>query len=104
MLISVSVERRSLGRSSSGLEVRPQSDTLIIHVLTATKAGLSIGIGFIRILFPESQQFLIAKASGKKLIASPRAFWTDLKNMMRQEWRMSIYCIILMTWVSQDSR
>ncbi|KAJ5788357.1 Major facilitator superfamily domain general substrate transporter [Penicillium paradoxum] len=47
-------------------------------------AGLSIGVGLIRICFPES-------------------------NMLGKEWRMCIYCIILMTWfnyyshTSQDS-
>jgi hypothetical protein len=34
---------------------------------------------------------------GKK--ASAGAFWRDVKIMLGQEWRMVIYCIILMTWV-----
>jgi hypothetical protein len=65
-------------------------------------AGLSIGVGLIRILFPESKQFLEAKAAGKKA-ASAGAFWRDLKKMLKQEWRMAIYCIILMTWVCSVS-
>lgn len=71
-------------------------------------AGLSIAIGLIRALFPDSQQFLEAKAAGKKG-ASPGAFWRDCKNMMAKEWKMCIYACILMTWfnyyshTSQDS-
>lgn len=72
-------------------------------------AGLSIGVGLIRILFPESRQFLEAKAHGKKHGASPKAFWVETRKMIVKEWRMCIYCIILMTWfnfyshTSQDS-
>ncbi|CAM1507960.1 Fc.00g048080.m01.CDS01 [Cosmosporella sp. VM-42] len=71
-------------------------------------AGISIAVGFIRILFPESKQFLEAKAKGKAT-ASPGAFWRDTKKMLAQEWKMCIYCVILMTWfnyyshTSQDS-
>ncbi|KJZ74506.1 hypothetical protein HIM_06102 [Hirsutella minnesotensis 3608] len=71
-------------------------------------AGISIGIGLIRILFPESQQFLEAKKQGKKT-SSPGAFWRDTRKMLAQEWKMCIYCVILMTWfnyyshTSQDS-
>jgi len=71
-------------------------------------AGLSIAIGLIRICFPESQQFLEAKKAGKKAKA-PGAFWLETKKMLAQEWKMCVYCIILMTWfnyyshTSQDS-
>lgn len=71
-------------------------------------AGISIAIGIIRIFFPESQQFLDAKAKGKST-ATPGAFWRDCKKMLAQEWKMCVYCIILMTWfnyyshTSQDS-
>ncbi|KZZ97433.1 carboxylic acid transport protein [Moelleriella libera RCEF 2490] len=71
-------------------------------------AGFSIGIGLIRALFPESQQFLEAKKNGKKS-ASPGAFWRDTRKMLAQEWKMCVYCVILMTWfnyyshTSQDS-
>ncbi|KAH0594539.1 hypothetical protein MHUMG1_07890 [Metarhizium humberi] len=71
-------------------------------------AGFSIAVGLVRILFPESQQFLEAKKNGKKA-ASPGAFWHDTVKMLKQEWKMCVYCIILMTWfnyyshTSQDS-
>ncbi|KAH6611524.1 carboxylic acid transport [Trichoderma cornu-damae] len=71
-------------------------------------AGLSIGVGLLRIPFPESQQFLEAKKSGKKA-SSPGSFWRETRTMLAKEWRMCIYCVILMTWfnyyshTSQDS-
>jgi hypothetical protein len=61
-------------------------------------AGFSIGIGLVRILFPESKQFIAARAAGKQAHA-PGVFWQETKKMLRQEWKMCIYCIILMTWV-----
>jgi MFS family permease len=61
-------------------------------------AGLSIGVGLVRICFPESKQFIEAKKAGHKDVA-PGAFWKETKAMMRAEWKMCIYCIILMTWV-----
>jgi MFS family permease len=70
-------------------------------------SGLSILAGFLRCLFPESRQFREAKTLGQHITAS--AFWKETKSMMRNEWRMCIYCIILMTWfnyyshTSQDS-
>ncbi|KAF2755025.1 carboxylic acid transport protein [Pseudovirgaria hyperparasitica] len=71
-------------------------------------AGLSIGMGLVRALFPESKQFIEARKAGKKAVA-PGAFWLETKQMLKQEWRMVVYCIILMTWfnyyshTSQDS-
>ncbi|KAM0255453.1 hypothetical protein ACHAQJ_005753 [Trichoderma viride] len=71
-------------------------------------AGLSIGVGLLRIPFPESQQFLEAKKAGKKA-SSPGAFWRETRTMLSKEWKMCIYCVILMTWfnyyshTSQDS-
>ncbi|KKP00948.1 major facilitator superfamily transporter [Trichoderma harzianum] len=71
-------------------------------------AGLSIGVGLLRIPFPESQQFLDAKKAGKKA-SSPGAFWRETRTMLAKEWKMCVYCIILMTWfnyyshTSQDS-
>ncbi|KAF2795119.1 carboxylic acid transport protein [Melanomma pulvis-pyrius CBS 109.77] len=71
-------------------------------------AGISILIGLIRICFPESKQFIEAKKAGKRAKA-PGIFWQETKKMMKQEWRMCVYCIILMTWfnyyshTSQDS-
>lgn len=59
-------------------------------------------------LFPESQQFIEARKLGKKA-SSPGAFWRETKIMLSNEWKMCIYCILLMTWfnfyshTSQDS-
>lgn len=77
-------------------------------------AGLSIGVGIIRMFFPESHQFVEAKLHKKEhpelhKEAGAAAFWRDCKKMLAKEWRMCIYCIILMTWfnyyshTSQDS-
>jgi MFS family permease len=60
-------------------------------------AGFSIAVGLIRICFPESKQFLEAKKAGHK--KAPGAFWVETKQMLRKEWKMCVYCIILMTWV-----
>jgi sugar phosphate permease len=71
-------------------------------------AGLSIGVGLIRIAFPESRQFLAAKKEGKKAV-TPAAFIRETKIMLAKEWKLCIYCILLMTWfnfyshTSQDS-
>ncbi|GAB1209730.1 hypothetical protein APSETT445_008511 [Aspergillus pseudonomiae] len=71
-------------------------------------AGISIGVGIIRIFFPESKQFLEAKKAGKKSM-SAGAFWQETRHMLAQEWKMCVYAIILMTWfnyyshTSQDS-
>ena len=61
-------------------------------------AGLSILIGLVRICFPESKQFIEAKKAGGQAKA-PGVFWRETKSMLKQEWRMCVYCIILMTWV-----
>jgi len=71
-------------------------------------AGISIGVGIIRCFFPESKQFIEAKKRGKKSTA-PSLFWKETKHMLAKEWKMCVYCIILMTWfnyyshTSQDS-
>ncbi|OAK94129.1 carboxylic acid transport protein [Phaeosphaeriaceae sp. SRC1lsM3a] len=71
-------------------------------------AGFSIAIGLVRILFPESKQFIEAKKAGKSG-KTPGAFWAESKEMLKKEWRMCVYCIFLMTWfnfyshTSQDS-
>lgn len=61
-------------------------------------AGFSIAIGFIRVLFPESKQFIEAKKAGENK-QDAGAFWAETKIMLKAEWRMCVYCIILMTWV-----
>ncbi len=60
-------------------------------------AGLSIGIGLIRALFPESPQFVQARKEGRNK-ANPGAFWRETRVMLAQEWKMCIYAIFLMTW------
>ncbi|EEH37491.1 carboxylic acid transport protein [Paracoccidioides lutzii Pb01] len=71
-------------------------------------AGLSILAGVIRIFLPESKQFREAKKAGKHG-KPPGAFWHETRMMLVNEWRMVVYCIILMTWfnyyshTSQDS-
>lgn len=60
-------------------------------------AGLSIGCGFVRMAFPESRQFIEKKKLNEAGIA-PSAFWRESKMMLRTQWKMCIYCIILMTW------
>lgn len=62
-------------------------------------AGISIGVGVIRILFPESKQFIEAKKSGKRTMTAGE-FWKETRTILGTEWRMCVYCIILMTWVS----
>ncbi|KAL8407021.1 hypothetical protein RB596_005496 [Gaeumannomyces avenae] len=71
-------------------------------------AGISILVGLVRCLFPESPQFIEARKAGKNK-ANPSAFWQETKVMLAQEWKLCLYCIILMTWfnyyshTSQDS-
>ncbi|KAI5270994.1 carboxylic acid transport protein [Aureobasidium subglaciale] len=65
-------------------------------------AGLSIGVGLIRCLFPESKQFLENKKN--KEATAPGAFWQETKLMLAQQWKMCIYCIILMTWFNCELR
>ena len=61
-------------------------------------AGISIAVVLIRICFPESKQFVEARKAGHKDKA-PGLFWQETKKMLAHEWKMCIYCIILMTWV-----
>ncbi|TLD16619.1 uncharacterized protein PgNI_00681 [Pyricularia grisea] len=71
-------------------------------------AGISIGVGLVRCCFPESQQFIEARKLGKNK-ANPVAFWEETKKMLAAEWKLCLYCIVLMTWfnfyshTSQDS-
>jgi MFS family permease len=66
-------------------------------------AGLSIGVGIVRCFFPESKQFLEARKAGKAQ-ATPSALWAETKMMLAQEWKMWIYCVILMTWFNCESQ
>ena len=62
-------------------------------------AGLSFGVGFLRCLFPESRQFLEARKSGHANVA-PGAFIRETKRMLMKEWKMCVYCSILMSWMT----
>lgn len=62
-------------------------------------AGLSIGVSFVSVFFPESKQFLEAKKAGQKA-TSAAEFWKEIKIMLAKEWRMCVCFIILMTLVS----
>ncbi|KAJ5187400.1 hypothetical protein N7449_010394 [Penicillium cf. viridicatum] len=71
-------------------------------------AGISIAVGLVRICFPESQSFIEAKKAGKRTMNAGE-FWRETISMLGKEWRMCVYCVILMTWfnfyshTSQDS-
>lgn len=58
-------------------------------------AALSFAAGFVRIAFPESQQFIDAKKDGHKKVTAG-AFWQETKAMMGKEWKMVVYSIFLM--------
>lgn len=65
-------------------------------------AGLSIGVGVVRMAFPESQQFRQRKEDGHKEV-TPAVFWQETRGMLAKEWKMCVYCIILMTWFNYVS-
>lgn len=52
-------------------------------------------------LFPESKQFIEAKKEGKRNMTA-KEFGGEIKKILAKEWRMCVYCVILMTWVSPD--
>jgi hypothetical protein len=55
----------------------------------------------LRFFFPESQQFIQAKQNAKQNTprqVSGKGFWKETWDMLRNEWRMFIYCVVLMTW------
>ena len=71
-------------------------------------AGLSIGVGLVRIAFPESRQFIEAKQSGHQNTTAG-AFWRETRKMLAAQWGLCLYCVAMMTWfnfyshTSQDS-
>ncbi|MCO5585446.1 hypothetical protein L7F22_039379 [Adiantum nelumboides] len=71
-------------------------------------AGLSFLSGFLRLIFPESKQFIQARKEagrGSGLQNFRNNFW----KMLKKEWKVCVYAIILMSWFnwfshsSQDS-
>ena len=61
-------------------------------------AGFSIAVGLARCLFPESKQFLEAKKNNAHNHVSFATFRRETGSMLKTEWKMIVYCIILMTW------
>jgi sugar phosphate permease len=69
-------------------------------------AAFSIGVGVLRIFFGESRQFLEAKAlakvqsqenQNKQPQSGWRIFWHNFCAMMRAEWGLVLYCVLMMT-------
>lgn len=61
-------------------------------------AGMSIAVGLARLLFPESKQFLEAKKANAHNHVTFAAFRRETGSMLKTEWKMIVYCVILMTW------
>lgn len=70
-------------------------------------AAMSFAAGFFRLAFPESKQFIEARKDRKG--AGTSEFTKNFGKMLKQEWKVCIYSIILMSWfnwfshTSQDS-
>lgn len=70
-------------------------------------AGFSFAVGFLRLAWPESKQFIEARKATKG--ASTKNFRKSFTNMLKKEWQVCVYAIILMSWFnwfshsSQDS-
>jgi MFS transporter, SHS family, lactate transporter len=66
-------------------------------------AGLTIAVAIARTGFPESKQFLARKEEEKRLGNEMTAklkvqhFMKDLKQIFKTQWRIMIYCVLLMT-------
>ncbi|CAJ2499651.1 Uu.00g025040.m01.CDS01 [Anthostomella pinea] len=68
----------------ASLGVGEEADTWKTVFWIAT--GLSIAAGLIRCCFPESKQFMEAKATGHHISASD--FWKETRSMLAKEWRL----------------
>lgn len=70
-------------------------------------AAMSFAVGFLRLIFPESKQFIEARKENKG--QGTAAFRKNFLTMLKKEWRICIYAIIIMSWfnwfshTSQDS-
>ncbi|KIS72107.1 putative carboxylic acid transport protein JEN1 [Mycosarcoma maydis] len=70
-------------------------------------AGFSFAVGFLRLLWPESKQFIEARKASKG--TGTKNFRKSFGAMLRKEWKVCIFAIILMSWFnwlshsSQDS-
>ncbi|POS86139.1 hypothetical protein EPUL_003691 [Erysiphe pulchra] len=87
-----------------GVGGKPESTKIVFWIA----AAFSILVGFLRILFPESQQFLASHAQRQKFFSST-GFWRDIKGILTTECMTCVYCTFLMSWfnfyshTSQDS-
>lgn len=65
-------------------------------------AGLSFAGALARLLFPESKQFLEARKKSKENKDSngsgASAFLSNFWTMLKKEWKVCIYAIVLMSW------
>jgi len=68
-------------------------------------AAASIAVGFIRLGFPESRQFIEAKKSGNRG-AHSAAFKKEIKKVLRLEWKMicTFTCCYVSANVCNNSR
>lgn len=70
-------------------------------------AALSFASGFLRLFLPESKQFIEARKLDRG--SSTTNFRKNFGTMLKKEWKVCIYAIILMSWfnwfshTSQDS-
>jgi SHS family lactate transporter-like MFS transporter len=66
-----------------------------------TAAGISLFAGFVRMLLPESEVFLRAKAAeragGLDTKTKTKVFFKETKVMLRTHWKRCIYGVLLMT-------
>ncbi|PPQ85492.1 hypothetical protein CVT25_006572 [Psilocybe cyanescens] len=66
-----------------------------------TGSGISLFAAFIRMLLPESEVFLRAKAadaaSGKDTTKKTKIFIQETKAMLKRHWLLCIYAVLLMT-------
>ena len=65
-----------------------------------TGSGMSAFAGFLRMLLPESEIFLKAKAKRAADGSSPnktRIFLRETKEMLKKHWILCIYAVLLMT-------
>lgn len=72
-----------------------------------TGSGISLFSAFLRMLLPESELFIRAKAAEKARGVTTRhktkIFIHETKEMLKRHWKLSIYAVLLMTgtWISQ---
>ena len=70
-----------------------------------TAAGMSAFAAFIRVLLPDSEIFIRAKAAraGAETKSKTRIFLHETKEMLKKHWVLCIYAVLLMTGMSSFS-